>query len=207
MASKKAKPEKPAAKKDKPNATQASKKVAGGAKAKARKGADTDDELVDEIELDETETDEVDDSDVAEIDPDDIDPEALEDDLEDDLLGGDDEAFVAEEDEFEDEDDGDDVSPAARRKASEDEDDDDLTTPDDVEADLDTILKDRLVAADDAPAEDEEDQEVDERAPDGDALQPRRADEELCQSCFLLVRRSAPNCPVGDDACPIFAAS
>jgi hypothetical protein len=27
----------------------------------------------------------------------------------------------------------------------------------------------------------------------------------MCAQCFLLVRRSAPNCPVGDDACPIFA--
>ena len=98
----------------------------------------------------------------------------------------------------------DEVVPVARR-AAEDEDDEDLTTPDDVEADLDTILKDRLVAAEDQPNEDDEEQEVEDRSTDGDALQPRRADEEMCTSCFLLVRRAAPNCPVGDDDCPIFA--
>jgi len=26
----------------------------------------------------------------------------------------------------------------------------------------------------------------------------------LCPTCFLLVRRNAPNCPVGDDTCPLF---
>ena len=39
----------------------------------------------------------------------------------------------------------------------------------------------------------------------GDRLQPKRADEQLCPSCFLLVRASAPACPVGDDDCPIFS--
>ena len=107
--------------------------------------------------------------------------------------------FVDDAEEEEDE-----VVPVARR-AAEDEDDEDLTTPDDVEADLDTILKDRLVAAEDQPNEDDEEQEVEDRSTDGDALQPRRADEEMCTSCFLLVRRAAPNCPVGDDDCPIFA--
>ena len=35
-------------------------------------------------------------------------------------------------------------------------------------------------------------------------LEPKRADEILCTSCFLLVRPNAPGCPVEDDACPIF---
>ncbi len=76
--------------------------------------------------------------------------------------------------------------------------------PDDVEADLDTILKDRLVSAEEAN-EDEEDEEPDDRAESGDRLQPKRADEQLCPSCFLLVRQGAPVCPVGDDDCPIFS--
>ena len=42
-------------------------------------------------------------------------------------------------------------------------------------------------------------------ASSGDRLQPKRADEQLCPNCFLLVRASAPACPVGDDACPIFS--
>ena len=186
MASKKGKPDKAA----KPTGK---KPPAKKAKAAA--------EEVEELDVDsDVPEDEVEDD--AEIDPE-IDPEDLDDDLEaDELLEGEDDAFV-EEDEFDD-DSEEEAVPVARRTAD-DEDDDDLTTPDDVEADLDTILKDRLVAADDVPEEDDEENEVEDRSPDGDALQPRRADEEMCSSCFLLVRRSAPNCPVGDDGCPIFA--
>ena len=81
--------------------------------------------------------------------------------------------------------------------------DDDLLSPDDVEADLDRILKDRMVTVDED--EDEDDVEPEDRGEGGDRLQPKRADEQLCPSCFLLVRASAPACPVGDDACPIFS--
>jgi hypothetical protein len=79
-----------------------------------------------------------------------------------------------------------------------------LLSPDDVEADLDRILKDRLVTADEDEDEDEEADEPEDRADGSDRLQPKRADEQLCPQCFLLVRASAPTCPVGDDACPIF---
>ncbi len=90
-----------------------------------------------------------------------------------------------------------------RRTGDEEEDEDDeLLSPDDVEADLDRILKDRLVTAEDD--EDEEDEEPDDRGEGGDRLQPKRADEQLCPNCFLLVRATAPGCPVGDDDCPIF---
>ena len=47
------------------------------------------------------------------------------------------------------------------------------------------------------------------REPNGlkpERLQPKQQDEQLCSSCFLLVRASAPNCPVGDDDCPIFSS-
>ena len=40
----------------------------------------------------------------------------------------------------------------------------------------------------------------------GERLLPKQQDEQLCPSCFLLVRASAPNCPVGDDDCPIFSS-
>ncbi|MFM8794421.1 MAG: hypothetical protein ACKOFF_05980 [Acidimicrobiales bacterium] len=140
------------------------------------------------------------------IDPEEIDdleieedPElALEDDLEieeefDDDLGGDE--------------DGDDTGATGKtvsRKAGEDDDEDEeLLTDDDVEADLDKILKDKL-ASEDPAAEDEEQPEPDDRGNADDSLQPKRADELLCPSCFLLVRQGAPNCPVGDDACPVF---
>ncbi len=83
--------------------------------------------------------------------------------------------------------------------------DDELLADDDVEEDLDKILKDRLVAADDEDDEDDEEEEQDDRGEGGERLQPKQADEQLCPSCFLLVRSSAPNCPVGDDDCPIFS--
>lgn len=144
-----------------------------------------------------------------EIDPEEIDEELdLEGDEEIDL----DEDFVEtefEEDDELDEDDeetAEDVGTTVVRKASEeDEDDDDMLAPDDVEADLDTILKDRL-ASENAGEGDEEEVEVEERGSGDDALQPKRPDEILCSSCFLLVRKGAPACPVGDDSCPVFRA-
>ena len=71
--------------------------------------------------------------------------------------------------------------------------------------DLDTILKDRLIANESELDEDEDGAEVDDpRAEPGDRLQPKRPDEQLCSSCFLLVRAKAPGCPMDDDTCPIF---
>ena len=66
-------------------------------------------------------------------------------------------------------------------------------------------LKDRLVTQDETSEDEDEEVEADERGGDTDRLQPKRPDEQLCSSCFLLVRRNAPNCPVGDDACPLFS--
>ena len=127
----------------------------------------------------------------------DIDPAELdEDELDEDVLEADDE-FVPLDD---------DTSGPVRRSvpAGEDEDeDDDIIAPDDVEADLDTILKDRLVAADDD--DENEDDEPEEKGEAADRLQPKRADEQLCPTCFLLVRQGAPVCPIGDDECPIFS--
>jgi hypothetical protein len=60
------------------------------------------------------------------------------------------------------------------------------------------------MASEEIPAEEDEVAETDERGSSDEALQPKRADEILCSSCFLLVRQSAPTCPVGDDACPVF---
>ncbi len=85
------------------------------------------------------------------------------------------------------------VAATRPTKAGEEEgEEDDLedVDPDDVEADLDTILKDRIAAADDE--EDEEEDEVvdvDERG-DTNKIQPRRPGEFVCQSCFLLKPRS-----------------
>ena len=55
-----------------------------------------------------------------------------------------------------------------------------------MEADLDTILKDRMVAADDEGDDDEEELEVDDRGDPVDRIQPKRPGEFVCQSCFLV---------------------
>jgi hypothetical protein len=45
---------------------------------------------------------------------------------------------------------------------------------------------------------------VDDKTDGFERLQPKRPDENQCTQCFLLVRKSAPGCPVEDDACPLF---
>lgn len=124
----------------------------------------------------------------------------------DDLIDGDDELLDDEDEDDLDEDDDDEDGAAARvsTRRGEDEDDDDMVAPDDVEEDLAEILKDRLASEDTEP--DDEVVEVEDRSAGDDALQPKRADEVLCNSCFLLVRQGAPTCPVGDDSCPIFVS-
>jgi hypothetical protein len=136
----------------------------------------------------------------------DIEPDLEEVDLDEDdefAVIDDDTELAEDEDEEEDEAEAT-AGPVRKSVTAEDEDEDeDLLAPDDVEADLDMILKDRMVAAEDETNEDEE--EPEERLEAGDRLQPKRADEQLCPSCFLLVRQNAPICPVGDDDCPLFS--
>jgi hypothetical protein len=152
---------------------------------------------------------ELDADDAPELDGPDLDVDELD---ADELVEEEDDEFTTLDDDFVEPDADDEAdAPAAGpvRKsvaaAAEDEDeDDDMLAPDDVEADLDTILKDRLVATEDEVNEDEE--EPEERGEAADRLQPKRADEQLCPSCFLLVRQNAPVCPVGDDDCPLFTA-
>ncbi len=73
--------------------------------------------------------------------------------------------------------------------ASDDEegadDEDDEPDPDDVEADLDTILKDRLVVADDEEDDDEEPPEPEDRG-EGAKVRPRAPGEFVCRSCCLV---------------------
>jgi hypothetical protein len=97
----------------------------------------------------------------------------------------------------------------AKKKGEEDEEDDDELDPDDVEADLDAILKDRIAAADD---DDEEDEEVvpEPRATGevAEGVTPKKANEFMCTGCFLLVNpgQFGPpgqmTCPVGEAVCP-----
>jgi len=161
----------------------------------------SDDEIIDAEDLDPATLIEVD-PDAEVLDADSIDPEGDED-----AFGADDNVDdLAADDESEDPD----AIPVAtdsvaKKAADDDDDDDDLRTEDDVEADLDSILKEKLTAADDTPLDDDEDGVVVDDKTDGmERLQPRRPDETQCTQCFLLVRNSAPGCPVEDDACPLF---
>jgi hypothetical protein len=122
-----------------------------------------------------------------------LDPDELGEPDEDELVGDEDDPFVGDEDDLvadADEEDEAAPTPATRRLATADEDDDDedIVDPDDVEADLDMILKDRLVAAEDEPLEEDEDEEaeVDDRGDPVDRIQPKRPGEFVCQSCFLV---------------------
>jgi hypothetical protein len=78
------------------------------------------------------------------------------------------------------------------RKASDDEDDeeeDDDLDPDDVEADLDAILKDRIAAQPEDEDDEDEVPEPDDRSDGAGRIQPKTADEFVCQSCFLVKHR------------------
>ncbi len=66
-----------------------------------------------------------------------------------------------------------------------DEEDDDLD-PDEVEAGLDVILKDRLVVVDEEPDEDEETPDPEERAEGSTRVPTKRPEEFVCASCFLV---------------------
>ena len=89
-------------------------------------------------------------------------------------------------------------------KSDEDDDDDDLRTEDDVEADLSSILQDKLASPQETAPEEDEEIIGDDQTDGVERLQPRRPDETQCSHCFLLVRQTAPGCPVEDDACPLF---
>ena len=119
--------------------------------------------------------------------PGEIDEEDLEGLAEEDLLE-DDEALVDDEggdDEEGDEEDGESAdSGAAAKKTAEEEDEDELEVDHDVEATLDEILKERLVVVE----EEEEDDEPADREDQADTgkVAPKRPDEFVCQSCFLV---------------------
>ena len=111
----------------------------------------------------------------------------------------------------EDDDDEDGEVPKALRKrpgTPDDEDDDEGTIgEDDVEADLDTILKDRIAAGSD---DDEDEAEAEEKPEPGDAerVAAKTAEEFSCSTCFMIVhprqfgRKDHLTCPEGYDPCP-----
>ena len=92
-----------------------------------------------------------------------------------------------------------------RRKRRDDEDENELATADDQEEDMLKILEDKLRTSDEfAPEGEETPFEADDSTDGTPLIQPRRPDEDHCQQCFLLVRKSAPKCPVDHDLCPKF---
>lgn len=102
-------------------------------------------------------------------------------------------------------DDDDDETAEKKRPPREEVDENEMSGSDDEEADLATILADKLRSNDQLSPDDETAPVDVEDATDGTPLlQPRRPDEEHCQQCFLLVRKSAPKCPVDHDLCPLF---
>ena len=143
---------------------------------------------------------------------DDID--GLDDDLDedlddefDDVLGSDDLDDDIDDDEDDEEEENNGPARGAAMADDEDGDGEDID-PDNVEADLDTILKDRLAASDD----EDEDEETPEPAPEAAGqVTPKRDNEWTCQGCFLIVSssqfgpRDNPRCPSGEEPCPSLA--
>ncbi|MEY2469113.1 MAG: hypothetical protein QOF21_1811 [Actinomycetota bacterium] len=131
----------------------------------------------------------VDEEDVVDDQPGEIDEEDLEGLVEEDLIDDDelvDDDAIADDDVVDDAEVEDPVAAAAaaaKRKAEE-EDEEELEVDHDVEATLDEILKERLVVVE----EEEEDDEPADTEDRGDSTKvpPKRPDEFVCQSCFLV---------------------
>lgn len=131
-------------------------------------------------------TDEVEDDQPGEIDEEDLEGLGEEDLIDEDELdedGGLDED--ADGDADGDGDEADDEGAATKKKKTkEEEDEDELEVDHDVEATLDEILKERLVVVED-DEEDDEPADKDDQADSG-KVPPKRPDEFVCQSCFLV---------------------
>lgn len=121
-----------------------------------------------------------------------------DDDLDDDL-----------DEELEEEEESGNNEPARNATSGDDEDSEgEDIDPDNVEADLDTILKDRLAAGDD----EDEDEETPDPSPEASGqVAPKRDNEWTCEGCFLIVSssqfgsRENPRCPSGEEPCPSLA--
>jgi hypothetical protein len=127
------------------------------------------------------------------LDDDDLDEDVLEEDVleEDDDLLDDDLVEEIDEDVIGVPVPGALVEPA-ETPAEEEEDDvvdlDEELHPDDVEEALDVVLRERTVAQG-LEEEEEEDDEPDDRGEPGTKIVPRRENEFLCKSCFLVLPR------------------
>ncbi|MDA3020306.1 MAG: hypothetical protein O3B15_08400 [Actinomycetota bacterium] len=87
----------------------------------------------------------------------------------------------------------------------EEDDEDEIIGEDDIEEDLGVILAARVKGrSEDDEEEPEEEEDIQLSNDPESGIQPKRADERMCTQCFLLVRKGAPLCPIGDDTCPLF---
>jgi len=134
----------------------------------------------DEDDLLEAEPEEGDEADLETLDEDDLDDD---DEVAADDVAGD----VVDADGEDDDDEIADETAVVKAPATDDEDldDEDLTDPDDVEASLDQILKERLVVQEEEEDEDEAPEPEDRTDGTGRVL-PKQQDEFVCQSCFLV---------------------
>ncbi|MEZ5322670.1 MAG: hypothetical protein R2698_11480 [Microthrixaceae bacterium] len=161
-----------------------------------------DEDIDDEFEADE------------EFDGDGEDDEAFDDegdlDGEGDTLDDEDGALVDDEDD--DPDDADAAVPAHRaRAATEEDEEENFDDADDVEADLDTILKDKMASGDDDEEDEEEEPAEHSEAGAIEGVIVKREGEFTCQRCFMIVhprqfgRKGRLTCPIGDEDCPSIA--
>jgi uncharacterized protein DUF4193 len=146
----------------------------------------SDDDLEEDEDLDEEELDEdsLEEGDFEEDDDEDDDAEFVEDDE----LEGEGDAGTTADDEDED------AAATAKKSDETSEDDDDIVDldeelhPDDVEEALDVVLRERTAKVGLEDEEEEED-EPDDRGEGGNRIVPRRENEFLCKSCFLVLPR------------------
>jgi len=143
--------------------------------------------------------DEFDDEGELDLDEDDLDEDDLDLDDDDDLDGDDSDTDLLD-------DDADDLAPevpvavvtdetASGTETSEDDEDDVLDLdeelhPDDVEEPLDVLLQERTASAtleDDEEEVEDDEVDVDVSGDGSTRIVPRRADEFLCKSCFLVL--------------------
>jgi len=151
-----------------------------------------------------------DDDNLLDLDIEEEDDEAFDPDFDEDIEEEDDDDHLADDDEdIEEEDDEKEVPERSPKRPPQTEGEfDDEVDPDNLEADLNTILRDRIASGDDV--EDDEAGEVETGQPAEllGSVTPRRDDEWLCEGCFLLVSKSQlgsrrePRCPSGEEICP-----
>lgn len=156
--------------------------------------------------------------DETDVEPEELDEELdddIEEDIEEDLdedidvaatgLDDDLEADPVKADKDDEEEEEEEDVPRARRVADDDDDDEELD-PDDVEADLDAILKDRIAAGTDEEDDEPADERTDVEGPERVAA--KTAEEFTCTGCFMIVhprqfgRAGHLTCPEGYDPCP-----